>query len=245
MKILSKKKDLKFKRVIIKLSGESLQGTKKFGIDVIELNRITKEIKSIVDLGVQVGIVIGGGNIFRGKKLVSCGVNKVISDYVGMLSTLINGLLLCDTMNFVRLSSCLMSSIFIDQICERYSFKRAISLLKSNNIVVFSGGLGTPLFTTDSAACLRAIEMQADIVLKGTTVDGVYSNDPKKYPDSKLYENITYNEVLKKELKVMDLSAFILARDYELPICIFNINKPKALYYIVTGQKEGTFIGSI
>jgi len=243
MIILSQQTELKFKRVIIKLSGESLQGTKRFGIDITELNRIVKEIKIIVDLGVQVGIVIGGGNIFRGKKLIKCGIDKVISDYVGMLSTIINGLLLCDAMNLVHINACLMSSIFVDQMCEKYSFKKAISLLRHNNVVIFSGGLGNPFFTTDSAACLRAIEMKADIVLKGTKVNGVYSNDPQKYPNSILYRNITYNEVLKKELRVMDLSAFMLARDYELPICIFNINKPKALYYIVTGKNEGTFIG--
>ena len=242
MMILSQRTELKFKRVIVKLSGESLQGTKKFGIDVIELNRIAREIKIIIDLGVQVGIVVGGGNIFRGKQLVQCGIDKVISDYVGMLSTIMNGLLLCDAMNLVHINAFLMSSIFVDQICEKYNFKKAISLLQHNSVVVFSGGLGNPFFTTDSAACLRAIEMKADIVLKGTKVNGVYSNDPKKFPNSVLYRNITYNEVLQKELRVMDLSAFMLARDHKLPICIFNINKPKALYYIVTGQKEGTLI---
>ncbi|AAO26947.1 uridylate kinase [Buchnera aphidicola str. Bp (Baizongia pistaciae)] len=240
--IFSNNKKLKFKRVIIKLSGEALQGVHKFGIDIIELNRIAKEIKAIFDLGVQIGIVIGGGNIFRGKKLAKFGINKVISDYVGMLSTIMNGLLLCDSMDLVHLSSCLMSSICIDKICEQYSFKKALSLLRRNKVVVFSGGLGNPFFTTDSAACLRAIEMRADIVLKGTKVNGVYSSDPKKSSNSILYKNISYNEVLQKELKVMDLAAFALARDHKLPICIFNINKPNALYYIVTGQKEGTLI---
>ncbi|XBC39937.1 MAG: UMP kinase [Buchnera aphidicola (Chaetogeoica yunlongensis)] len=236
------KKYLKFKRIIIKLSGESLQGNKDFGIDITELNRIVKEIKIIVDLGVQVGIVIGGGNIFRGEKLINIGINKVISDYVGMLSTVINGLLLCDSMSGIDLNTYLMSSICIDQICKKYNFKKALHLLQKNCVLVFSGGLGNPFFTTDSAACLRAIEMSANIVLKGTKVDGLYSKDPMKYPNSKLYKNITYDEVLQKKFKVMDLSAFSLARDYRLPICIFNINKPKALYYIVTGKHEGTFI---
>lgn len=233
---------MKFKRVIIKLSGEALSGINHIGVDISELDRIVQEIKMIVDLGVQVGIVVGGGNLFRGKQLVNLRVNRITADYVGMLSTIMNSLLLCDSMNRINLDSCVMSSVLISQICEQYNFKKAIKLLNKNKIVIFSGGLGNPCFTTDSAACLRAIEVKADIILKGTTVNGVYSNDPKKCSNAKLYEKITYKEVLNQELKVMDLSAFTLARDYKIPICVFNINKPKALYYIIKGKKEGTLI---
>ncbi|XBC37862.1 MAG: UMP kinase [Buchnera aphidicola (Meitanaphis elongallis)] len=232
----------KFKRVLIKLSGESLQGNNKFGVDINELNRIVKEIKDIVDLGIQVGIVIGGGNIFRGKKLINFGINKIVSDSVGMLSTIINGLILCDAMNRVNLNTRLMSSFEINTICDTYHFEKAIKWLNNKYVVIFSGGLGSPCFTTDSAACLRAIEIQADIILKGTKVNGVYSNDPKKHSNPILYKTITYNEVLSKELQVMDLSAFILARDYKLPILIFNIYNSGILYRIVTGQQEGTLI---
>ncbi|XBC38974.1 MAG: UMP kinase [Buchnera aphidicola (Melaphis rhois)] len=234
----------KFKRVLIKLSGESLQGNNQFGIDVNELNRIIKEIKNIVNLGIQVGIVIGGGNIFRGDKLVQFGINRVVSDHVGMLSTIINGLILHDAMNKKNIKTHLMSTVPIKSVCAMYHFKKAISWLNNQHVVIFSGGLGNPCFTTDSAACLRAIEIQADIILKGTRVNGVYSSDPKKNLNSKLYKKITHNEVLNKELKVMDLSAFILARDYKLPICIFNICNPGILYRIVIGNQEGTLIQS-
>ncbi|XBC44573.1 MAG: UMP kinase [Buchnera aphidicola (Schlechtendalia peitan)] len=235
---------LKFKRVLIKLSGESLQGKNKFGIDIHELNRIVLEIKHIVDLGIQVGIVIGGGNIFRGKQLENIGINKIISDNIGMISTVINGLILNSAMNRVNINTHLMSSFPISSICEIYHFEKAIHLLNSKYVVIFSGGLGNPCFTTDSAACLRAIEIKADIILKGTKVNGVYSSDPKKNVNSILYKTISYNEVLEKELKVMDLSAFILARDHKLPICIFNIYTPGILHRIIHGKNEGTLIRS-
>ncbi|XBC38383.1 MAG: UMP kinase [Buchnera aphidicola (Floraphis choui)] len=234
----------KFKRVVIKLSGESLQGNNKFGIDINELNRIVQEIKNIIDLGIQVGIVIGGGNIFRGKQLVNYGVDNIVSDNVGMLSTIINGLILHDAMNRININAYLMSSFSVDSICEVYNYEKAINLLNNKCVVIFSGGLGNPCFTTDSAACLRAIEVKADIILKGTKVNGVYSNDPNENFNSMLYKTITYDEVLNKELKVMDLSAFILARDYKLPICIFNIYDPGILYRIIKGEKEGTLIKS-
>ncbi|XBC40952.1 MAG: UMP kinase [Buchnera aphidicola (Nurudea yanoniella)] len=235
----------KFKRILIKLSGESLLGHSTFGIDITELNRISKEIKSIVNLGVQVGLVIGGGNIFRGEKLVNIGINRIVSDNVGMLSTVINGLILHDSMSKINLNVILMSAFQIGSICEAYNYKKAIHWLNNKHVVIFSGGLGNPCCTTDSAACLRAIEIKADIILKGTKVDGVYSSDPHKNFDAILYKKITYNEVLNRELKVMDLSAFILARDYELPICIFNIYNPGILYRIVKGKQEGTLIRSV
>ncbi|XBC39431.1 MAG: UMP kinase [Buchnera aphidicola (Nurudea shiraii)] len=243
---MSNKNDaiFKFKRILIKLSGESLLGNSEFGIDIEELDRIVKEIKDVVDFGVQVGLVIGGGNIFRGGKLANFGVNKIISDNVGMLSTIINGLILHDAMSRININVRLMSSFQIGSICEIYHFEKAINWLNKKSVVIFSGGLGNPCFTTDSAACLRAIEIQADIILKGTKVDGVYSSDPNRYCDSILYKTITYDEVLNKELKVMDLSAFILARDYELPICIFNIYNPGILFRIVRGKQEGTLIKS-
>lgn len=232
----------KFKRILIKLSGESLQGSNKFGIDIDALNFIIKEVKNVVNLGIQVGIVVGGGNIFRGEKLKHFGINKIVSDNVGMLSTIINGLILRDSMKKMNLNAYLMSSIPIGSICEIYHYEKAINWLKNKYVVIFSGGLGNPCFTTDSAACLRAIEIKADIILKGTKVNGVYSSDPKKNINSVLYKTITYDEVLTKELKVMDLSAFILARDHKLPICIFNIYNPGILCRIVQGKKEGTLI---
>ncbi|XBC41980.1 MAG: UMP kinase [Buchnera aphidicola (Kaburagia rhusicola rhusicola)] len=235
-------KVFRFKRILIKLSGEFLQGSNKFGIDIDALNCIIKEIKDVVNLGIQVGIVVGGGNIFRGEKLKSFGINKIVSDNVGMLSTIINGLILCNSMKKMNLNAYLMSSIPIGSICEIYHYEKAINWLKNKCIVIFSGGLGNPCFTTDSAACLRAIEIKADIVLKGTKVNGVYSSDPKKNINSVLYKTITYDEVLTKELQVMDLSAFILARDHKLPICIFNIYNPGILCRIIQGKKEGTLI---
>ncbi|XBC43518.1 MAG: UMP kinase [Buchnera aphidicola (Meitanaphis flavogallis)] len=235
-------KVFKFKRILIKLSGESLQGSNKFGVDVDALNCIIKEIKDIANLGIQVGIVVGGGNIFRGKKLKNFGINKIVSDNVGMLSTIINGLILCDSMKKMNLNAHLMSSIPIGSICEIYHYEKAINWLKNRYVVIFSGGLGNPCFTTDSAACLRAIEIKADIILKGTKVNGVYSSDPKKNINPVLYKTITYDEALTKELQVMDLSAFILARDHKLPICIFNIYNPGILRRIVQGKREGTLI---
>ncbi|CAL4326297.1 UMP kinase [Buchnera aphidicola] len=232
-----------YRRILLKISGEVLQGINKFGIDIESLKRIAKEIKSIVQIGVQVGLVIGSGNLFRGARLSKMGLNRVASDHIGILSTVINSLAMRDTIKSVSsIKTCLMSAIPLNGICEIYSYERAMSLLSNRCIIIFAAGTGNPFFTTDSAACLRGIETESDIILKGTKVNGVYSTDPKKDSNAILYKKLSYKDVLKKELKVMDLAAFTLARDYELPIRVFNINKPGSLYRIVIGNDEGTLI---
>jgi len=231
-----------YNRILIKLSGESLLNRNKIGINKIFLFRIIEDIKELIELGVQVSIVVGGGNLFRGVSLTKIGINHVVSDQIGILSTIINGLAIRDIMRQKGLQSFLMSSIHIDEICSSFNLYKANKLLDEKVVVIFSGGIGNSCFTTDSAACLRAIETNSEIVLKGTNVNGVYSDDPKKNSKAIFYKNLTYKQVLEKELKVMDLSAFILARDYVIPICVFNINIPKILYRIIIGKKEGTFI---
>lgn len=232
-----------YRRILLKISGEVLQGTNKFGIDIISLKRIAKEINAIVKIGIEVSLVIGSGNLFRGARLSKLGVNRVVADHIGILSTVINSLAMRDVINTVSDNrTCLMSAIPLNGICETYSCERAISLLSKNFIVIFAAGTGNPLFTTDSAACLRAIETESNIILKGTKVDGVYSIDPKKYSNAIFYKTLKYKDVLKRELQVMDLAAFTLARDHNLPIRVFNINKPGSLYRIVIGKDEGTLI---
>jgi len=232
-----------YNRVLIKLSGESLQNEKKTGINQFFLYRIAKDIKEIVQLGIQVSIVIGGGNLFRGSSLTNIGVNHIVADHIGMLATIINGLAIRDILFQKKVQSYLMSSFSIKGMCSSFNLDKARKLLSSNIVIIFGGGTGNPCFTTDSAACLRAIETKSEIVLKGTNVNGVYSADPKKKLNAIMYHKLSYKEVLDKELKIMDLSAFILARDYKIPICVFNINTPGLLYKIVTGVQEGTFIG--
>ncbi|QCI18783.1 UMP kinase [Buchnera aphidicola] len=231
-----------YPRILLKISGEVLQGVNKFGIDVNSLKKIAKEIKLVLNIGVQVGLVIGSGNLFRGSTLSNIGINRIASDHIGILSTIINSLAMHDIMQYYSIPSCVMSSIPINGMCETYNHRQAIKLLSNNYVVIFAAGIGNPLFTTDSAACLRGIEIQADIILKGTKVDGVYSKDPNKYAHATFYKKLTYEDVLKKELKVMDLSAFALARDHNLPIRVFNINKFQSLYHIITGHDEGTII---
>jgi len=232
-----------YRRILLKISGEVLQGSDKFGIDINALKRIAKEIQSIVNIGIQVGLVIGSGNLFRGAALSKLGLERVASDHIGILSTVINSIAMRDTIRSISsINTCLMSAIPLNGICEIYNYERAIHLLSKNFVLIFSAGTGNPFFTTDSAACLRGIEIESDIILKGTKVDGVYSKDPNKNNNAVLYKRLTYKDVLKKELKVMDLAAFILARDYHLPIRVFNINNPGSLYRIVIGGDEGTLI---
>ncbi|VFP81859.1 UMP kinase [Candidatus Erwinia haradaeae] len=233
---------LVYQRVLLKLSGEALKGSEVFGLDAKILERIAMELKELVALGAQIGIVIGGGNFFRGSGLSKAGINRVIADHMGMLATVMNGLAMLDALNRVYVNTSLMSSIPLNGLCDSYSWSKAMRLLYNNRVVIFSSGTGNPFFTTDSAACLRGIEIEADIVLKATKVDGVYSSDPKNDPGAVLYEKLSYSDVLKKELTVMDLAAFMLARDYSLPICVFNINKLGALRRVLMGEKEGTLI---
>jgi len=231
-----------YRRILLKLSGEALVGEEGFGIDPKVLDRMALEIKSLIEVGVQVGLVIGGGNIFRGAGLAAAGMNRVVGDHMGMLATVMNGLAMRDALHRAHVSSRLMSAIPLNGVCDDYNWAEAIKYLKQGTVVIFAAGTGNPFFTTDSAACLRGIEIEADAVLKGTKVDGVYDADPVKNPDAKLYTEIDYQVVLEKELQVMDLAAFTLARDHSLPIRVFNMNKPGALFRVVSGEAEGTTI---
>lgn len=231
-----------YRRILLKLSGEALMGDEQFGIDPKVLDRMAQEIKELVELGVQVGLVLGGGNLFRGEGLAKAGMNRVVGDHMGMLATVMNGLAMRDALHRAFVNARLMSAIDLKGVCDSYNWADAISLLKSGRVVIFCAGTGNPFFTTDSAACLRGIEIEADLVLKGTKVDGVYSADPVNNPAAQLYKQISYNEVLQKQLKVMDLAAFTLARDHNLPIRVFNMNKPGILRAVVTGADEGTLI---
>ena len=231
-----------YRRILLKLSGEALQGDGEFGIDPKVLNRMALEIKELVEMGVQVGLVIGGGNLFRGEGLANAGMNRVVGDHMGMLATVMNGLAMRDALHRAFVNARLMSAIPLNGVCDAYNWAEAISLLKSSRVVIFAAGTGNPFFTTDSAACLRGIEIEADAVLKATKVDGVYTSDPAKDPDAQLIKQISYQEVLEKELKVMDLSAFTLARDHSLPIRVFNMNTPGTLKRVVLGEPEGTLI---
>lgn len=234
----------KFSRILLKLSGEALVGEQGFGIDPSVLDRMAAEIKELVELGIQVGLVLGGGNIFRGEGLAKAGMNRVVGDHMGMLATVMNGLAMRDSLHRAFVNARLMSAIPLNGICDSYTWAEAISLLKSGRVVIFSAGTGNPFFTTDSAACLRGIEIEADVVLKATRVDGVYSADPETNPDAELYRHLSYEDVLSKELKVMDLAAFTLARDHKMPIRVFNMNKPGALMRVILGEDEGTLIDS-
>lgn len=231
-----------YKRILLKLSGEALQGEDGFGIDPAILDRMAVEIKELVEMGVEVGVVLGGGNLFRGAKLAKAGMNRVVGDHMGMLATVMNGLAMRDSLFRADVNAKLMSAFQLNGICDTYNWSEAIKMLREKRVVIFSAGTGSPFFTTDSAACLRGIEIEADVVLKATKVDGVYDCDPAKNPDAKLYKNLTYTEVIDKELQVMDLAAFTLARDHGMPIRVFNMGKPGALRQVVTGTEEGTTI---
>jgi uridylate kinase len=231
-----------YRRILLKLSGEALMGEESFGIDPKVLDRMAQEIKELVEMGIQVGLVIGGGNLFRGAGLAEAGMNRVVGDQMGMLATVMNGLAMRDALHRAFVNARLMSAIDLAGVSDTYNWAEAISLLKSGRVVIFSAGTGNPFFTTDSAACLRGIEIQADVVLKATKVDGIYSADPVKNPEAELYSQLTYQDVLEKELKVMDLAAFTLARDHSMPIRVFNMNKPGALKSVIMGNSEGTII---
>ena len=235
---------ISYKRILLKLSGEALQGDEGFGIDASVLDRMALEVKDLVEMGVEVALVIGGGNLFRGAGLAKAGMNRVVGDHMGMLATVMNGLAMRDALHRIEVNARLMSAIPLNGVCDDYRWTEAISLLRHGKVVILSAGTGNPFFTTDSAACLRGIEIEADVVLKATKVDGVYSADPVKHPDAQLYKTLSYEKVLDDELKVMDLAAFTLARDHNLPICVFNMNKPGALRRVILGEQEGTLINN-
>ncbi len=231
-----------YKRILLKLSGEALQGDEGFGIDPSILDRMALEIKELIEMGVEVGVVIGGGNLFRGAKLAKAGMNRVVGDHMGMLATVMNGLAMRDALHRADVNAKLMSAFQLNGICDTYNWSEAIKMLREGRVVIFSAGTGSPFFTTDSAACLRGIEIEADVVLKATKVDGVYDKDPAKFADAVLYNQLTYSEVIDKELQVMDLAAFTLARDHSMPIRVFNMGKAGALREVITGTTEGTTI---
>jgi len=233
---------MKYKRILLKLSGESLMGDNEYGIDPKKLNEYAKEIKTVVDLGVQVAIVIGGGNIFRGLKGASQGMDRVQGDYMGMLATVINSMALQGELEKLQISTKLLSGITIDPICESMSRLKAVNYLINGNVVIISGGTGNPFFTTDTASALRAVEIEADIILKGTRVDGIYTADPEKDKNAKKYEEITFEEVYQKGLNIMDLTAFTLCKENKLPILVFNMNIKNNLKKIVEGEKVGTIV---
>ncbi len=231
-----------YQRILLKLSGEALQGDHLFGIDQGKLSRISNEIANVVKLGVQVGLVIGGGNLIRGAELYTTGFDRITGDQMGMLATVINGLALRDALEQKSMTVNLMSALSIPGLVECYDRNKAKKKLAKGHVVIFVGGTGNPLVTTDSAAALRGIEVNADIVLKATKVDGVFAADPVKNPKAERYESLTYDEVLEQRLGVMDLNAIILCRDNALPLRVFNMNKQDALQRIVLGDDVGTLL---
>lgn len=231
-----------YKRVLLKLSGEALMGSGQYGIDPAIINRIGSEIKDLVNAGIEVGLVIGGGNIFRGAGLAEAGIERVTGDQMGMLATVMNSLAMQDSLEKIGMSARVMSALKINQICEDYIRRRAVRHLEKGRVVIFAAGTGNPFFTTDSAASLRAIEIGADLLIKATKVDGVYSADPVKNPKAERYTHLTFDEVLDRRLEVMDATAIVLCRDYNMPLCVLNINKPGALMTAITGGDEGTFV---
>ena len=233
---------MSYKRVLLKLSGEALLGEKSYGVDPKRILTYSKEIKEIVDSGVEIAIVIGGGNIFRGVSGASNGIDRVQADYMGMLATVINGLALQSSLEDLKVQTRLQTAFKIEAVAEPYIKRKAVRHLEKKRVVIFSGGTGNPFFTTDSAAVLRAIEINADVILKGTRVDGIYNNDPEKNKDAVKFKQISYDEAIAKKLKVMDSTAFTLSKENELPIIVFNMNKPGNLKKIINGKEVGTIV---
>jgi len=231
-----------YKRILLKLSGEALMGDAEFGIDPKVIDRISDDIQKLTGIGVEVALVIGGGNIFRGVSLSAAGMDRATADYMGMLATVINALAIQDGLERKGLYVRVMSALHINEVAEDYIRRRAIRHLEKGRVTIFAAGTGSPFFTTDSAASLRGIEINADVVLKATKVDGVYSADPMKDKDAELYSQLTYDEVLMKRLNVMDATAIALCRDYNMPVRVFNMNKEGSLMRIVLGENEGTIV---
>ena len=232
----------KYKRVLLKLSGEALQGDGEFGIDPSVLNRMALEIGELVELGVQVGLVVGGGNLFRGAALSAAGLDRVTGDHMGMLATTMNALALRDALERAKLATTAMSAIPMSGVVDRYDRRSAIRCLEQGDVVIFSAGTGNPFFTTDSAAALRAIEIDAELMLKATKVDGVYDSDPVLNKAATKFNELSYDSVLEQKLRVMDLTAICLCRDHSMPVRVFKMDKPGALVNIIAGANEGTLI---
>lgn len=233
---------MKYKRVLLKLSGEALMGKENFGISTDTLKSYATQIKEISDLGVEVAVVIGGGNIFRGIQLEEGGMDRAQGDYMGMLATVINAMALQDALENLGAKTRVMSALEIKAVCEPYIRRRAIRHLEKGRIVILGAGTGNPYFTTDTAAALRSIEIEANVVLKGTKVDGVYSADPEKFPDAQRFEEVSFKDVLSKRLNVMDMTAFTLCQENKLPIIVFNINATGALKRVILGESVGTLV---
>ncbi len=231
-----------FKRILLKLSGEALMGEGEYGIDTGVLARVAGEVRELRRLGVEVGMVIGGGNLFRGEGLAKAGMDRVTADHMGMLATVMNSLAMQDTLERLGVFTRVMSAVRVNQVCEDYIRRRAIRHLEKGRVVIFAAGTGNPFFTTDSAASLRAIEIGADVMLKATKVDGVYSADPFKEPTATRYERLTYDEALARKLQVMDATAIVMCREHDIPLKVFNINRYGDLVRIVCGGNLGTSV---
>ncbi len=237
-----KQKRMKYKRILLKLSGESLMGSKQFGIDPIMVKQYAEDIKEIIGLGVEVAIVIGGGNIFRGMDAEENGLDKVQGDYMGMLATVINGMALQSGLEKTGVITRLMTAFEIKEVAEPYIRRRAMRHLEKNRVIIFGAGTGNPYFTTDTAAALRAIEIEADVILKGTRVDGIYTADPEKDPSATKYNHLSFSEALEKRLNIMDLTAFTLCQENKLPIIVFDMNSRGNLSKLIRGEDLGTYV---
>lgn len=233
---------VKYKRILLKLSGESLMGDQEFGISPAMLQLYSNSIKELHDLGIEVAVVIGGGNIYRGLQAADAGIERTQGDYMGMMATVINGMALQSAVESTGVTTRLVTAIEMKEIAESYIRRRAVRHLEKGRIVIFAAGTGNPYFTTDSAAALRANEIEADVILKGTRVDGIYSADPEKDPNATKYDNLTFMEAIQKGLNVMDMTAFTLCKENDLPIIVFDINDPKNLTRIVRGEHIGTLV---
>ncbi len=232
----------KYKRVLLKLSGEALMGSDQFGINRTTLASIVEDIKDVLSLGVEMGIVVGGGNIFRGVALGATGMDRATGDYMGMLATVMNGMALQDALRNAGVEARVQSALTLNQVAEPYIRGRALRYLEKGRVVIFVAGTGNPFFTTDTTAALRGAEIGAEVVLKATKVDGIYSEDPKKNPNAELYKDISFDEAMKRDLKVLDATAFALCRDQHLPIKVFSITKKGAMRRVVLGEDEGTLV---
>lgn len=231
-----------YKRILLKISGESLAGTQQYGIQAGQLRYYGAEIKKACDLGIQIGVVIGGGNIFRGMQGASKGFDRIQGDYMGMMATVINSMALQGELEANGVKAVILSGIAIDPICERASSRRAIEYLEQGYVVIFSAGTGNPFFTTDSCGALRAVEIKADLLLKGTRVDGVYDCDPEKNPEARKFDDLTFEDAYNRGLHIMDLTAFTLCRENNMPVIVFDINKPDNLLHLMQGIEIGTLI---
>ena len=238
-----KKSPILYKRILLKLSGEALMGDFDYGIDPKVINRIATEISQVKALGIQIALVIGGGNIFRGAGLSESGMDRVTGDHMGMLATVINSLALQDALESIDVDARVMSALQIHEVCEDYIRRRAIRHLEKNRIIILAAGTGNPFFTTDTAASLRAVEIGADVLLKATMVDGVYDSDPKKDKNATIFEKISYDQVLNKKLNIMDATAVVVCRDNNLPLRVFNLMEKDALINTMTNERVGTLVG--